>query len=241
MRKYTLFGLAVTAALLGTALDQPVYAQANAGTSAGAGASAGVNTPAGNARTQLNAGVNANAGTAGTCPGGAPMPPNGTCPPARTRTTQPGANANTAVNGGANANVSGGAAPSTSTTSRTRNATTSAAGNAAAGANAGMNAARPGAPAGNPPGVGAPPPNVNITVQQRTQIGDAIRALRVRPAAPDFPVRIGVVVPHRAVLRPLPPPLLRIVPYYRGYLFFVLADGRIAIVQPRTLRIVAII
>ena len=228
MRKNILLGLAVTAALLGTALEQPAYAQSTAGTSAGAGVSAGARTPAGGAGGQIGAGATINAPAAGTCPSGAPMPPNGACPPSRTRTSQPraGASATTSTNTGAAA---------TSTTSAGGNAPASTTGNAAAGANT-----RPGAPGGNPPAANAAP-NFNVTVQQRTQIGDAIRSLRVRPARPEFSVRIGTVVPRHFALRPLPAPLLKIVPRYRGYLFFVLPDGRIAIVQPRTLRIVAII
>ncbi len=42
-------------------------------------------------------------------------------------------------------------------------------------------------------------------------------------------------------LRPLPPRIVKIVPRYEGYLFFVLADGRIVIVGPSTLKVVVIL
>jgi hypothetical protein len=42
-------------------------------------------------------------------------------------------------------------------------------------------------------------------------------------------------------LEPLSPTIIKIVPKYRGFLFFLLADGRIVIVNPHTLKIVVII
>lgn len=42
-------------------------------------------------------------------------------------------------------------------------------------------------------------------------------------------------------LRPLPTRIVKIVPRYEGYLFFVLADGRIVIVEPSSLEIVVIL
>src|SRR3569833_2074856 len=44
-----------------------------------------------------------------------------------------------------------------------------------------------------------------------------------------------------AKLLPLPARVVEIVPQFEGYLFFVLADGRIVIAAPDTLKIVAII
>ena len=52
---------------------------------------------------------------------------------------------------------------------------------------------------------------------------------------------IGVAVPSTVVLHPLPPRVIEIVPDYRGYEYFVLADGRIIIVEPGTLKIVYVL
>jgi hypothetical protein len=42
-------------------------------------------------------------------------------------------------------------------------------------------------------------------------------------------------------LEVLPPRIVKIVPEYKGYRFFVLADGRIIIVDPDTLAIVYVL
>jgi hypothetical protein len=45
----------------------------------------------------------------------------------------------------------------------------------------------------------------------------------------------------KAKLQPLPRRIVQIVPAYEGYLYFVLADGRIVIVDPSSLQVVVII
>ena len=57
----------------------------------------------------------------------------------------------------------------------------------------------------------------------------------------DIDINVGVAVPSTVVLHPLPPRVIEIVPAYRGYEYFVLADGRIIIVEPGTLKIVYIL
>jgi hypothetical protein len=57
----------------------------------------------------------------------------------------------------------------------------------------------------------------------------------------DFDVSVGVAVPKTVVLNPLPPTVIKIVPQFEGYLFFLLPDGRIVIVEPDTLHIVYIL
>jgi len=59
--------------------------------------------------------------------------------------------------------------------------------------------------------------------------------------APNFTISLGVSVPRSYGLRPLPPEIYGYYPYFRGFLFFVLDDGTIVIVNPRTFQIVAII
>jgi len=85
--------------------------------------------------------------------------------------------------------------------------------------------------------------NVNITVEQKTEITQIIKEEKVEPITVDVDVSVGVVVPQtvKVKLKPLPPRIVKIVPAYADYLFFVLADGRIVIVEPSTLTIVVIL
>ncbi|MBB6469930.1 hypothetical protein HNQ96_005824 [Aminobacter lissarensis] len=85
--------------------------------------------------------------------------------------------------------------------------------------------------------------NVNITVEQKTEITQIIKEEKVEPITVDVDVSVGVLVPQtvKVKLRPLPPRIVKIVPAYADYLFFLLADGRIVIVEPSTLEIVVIL
>lgn len=85
--------------------------------------------------------------------------------------------------------------------------------------------------------------DVNVTVEQKTEITQVIREQNVEPIDVDFDVSVGVAVPEtvKVKLLPLPQRIVKIVPTYEGYLFFTLADGRIIIVDPSTLQIVLII
>jgi hypothetical protein len=83
--------------------------------------------------------------------------------------------------------------------------------------------------------------NVNITTQQRTEIVNEIKTVNASPAHVNFTVDVGVAVPSTVELYPLPPRIIKIIPRYRGYEFFLLPDGRIVIVEPRTLKIVFIL
>lgn len=83
--------------------------------------------------------------------------------------------------------------------------------------------------------------DVNVTVEQKTEIKQVIREVNVEPVHVDFDISVGVAVPQTIVLHPLPPRLVEIVPAYRGYLFFVTADGTIVIVAPDTHDVVYVI
>jgi hypothetical protein len=85
--------------------------------------------------------------------------------------------------------------------------------------------------------------DVNITVEQKTEITQIIKEEKVEPITINVDVSVGVVVPQtvKVKLRPLPPRIVKIVPAYADYLFFMLADGRIVIVEPSTLKIVVIL
>jgi hypothetical protein len=82
---------------------------------------------------------------------------------------------------------------------------------------------------------------VNITTEQKTEIVKDIKTVDVQPVHIDFTVNVGVTVPATVELHPLPARIIKIVPEYRGYEFFLLPDGRIVIVEPGTLKVVLII
>ncbi|MER9406201.1 DUF1236 domain-containing protein [Mesorhizobium caraganae] len=83
----------------------------------------------------------------------------------------------------------------------------------------------------------------NVTVEQKTQITQVIKETRVEPVSNvDFDISVGVEVPrHKIRLHRLPARIVKIVPAYETYEYFVLADGRIVIVDPDTLKIVLIL
>ncbi|TIW45675.1 MAG: DUF1236 domain-containing protein, partial [Mesorhizobium sp.] len=83
----------------------------------------------------------------------------------------------------------------------------------------------------------------NVTVEQKTEITQILKQERVEPVASvDFDISVGVEVPRQRVkLRRLPPRIVEIVPAYESYEYFILADGRIVIVDPGTLKIVLIL
>ena len=82
---------------------------------------------------------------------------------------------------------------------------------------------------------------VTIGTEQRTRISETIKTLNVRPVT-NLSVRIavGVVIPRRVRLLPLPPAIIEIVPELRSFRY-VLVPGRILIVDPATFEIVEII
>jgi len=83
--------------------------------------------------------------------------------------------------------------------------------------------------------------DVNITVEQTTEIKQVIVEAKPAPVTVDFDITLGVAVPSTVALLPLPARVVELVPQFNGFLFFVLADGRIVIVAPDTLKIVAIL
>ncbi|TPK11711.1 DUF1236 domain-containing protein [Mesorhizobium sp. B2-5-7] len=83
----------------------------------------------------------------------------------------------------------------------------------------------------------------NVTVEQKTQITHVIRETKVEPVTNvDFDVSVGIEVPrHKVRLHRLPARIVKIVPAYEAYEYFVLADGRIVIVDPDTYKIVLVL
>lgn len=82
----------------------------------------------------------------------------------------------------------------------------------------------------------------HVSEEQRSELKRAFREHHVEPAhGLNFSVDIGARVPREVHLYRLPPRIVEIVPSYEGYMYFELADGRIAIVDPGTLEIVLIL
>ncbi|WP_172723920.1 MULTISPECIES: DUF1236 domain-containing protein [Neorhizobium] len=75
-----------------------------------------------------------------------------------------------------------------------------------------------------------------VSSEQKTEIRNIIVENKVDPTKPSFSVSVGVAVPKTVELHPLPPRVVEILPAYRSYRYFVLADNRIGIVEPDTLR-----
>jgi hypothetical protein len=85
--------------------------------------------------------------------------------------------------------------------------------------------------------------NVNLTSEQRTKIHSIIVSERGAPriAHADFDVRVGTVVPRGKVkFVAVPSSIVEIQPAWRGFEYFLVGD-EIVIVDPATLRIVAVV
>ena len=83
--------------------------------------------------------------------------------------------------------------------------------------------------------------NINFTVEQTIEFRQIIIAANVQPVTVDFDVVIGAVVPSTIVLTPLPVQIITLYPALKGFVFFLLPDGRIIVVNPTTLKVVLII
>jgi len=83
--------------------------------------------------------------------------------------------------------------------------------------------------------------NANLTTEQRTKIRETIVAQKVAPEKNlNIQVSVGSIVPKTVRVRPLPATIVSIQPAWRGYMFFLVGD-EIVIVEPGSLRIVAVL
>jgi hypothetical protein len=84
--------------------------------------------------------------------------------------------------------------------------------------------------------------SINVTAEQKTEIKQVITETKVEPVRDiDVDISVGVEVPRTVEVHPLPPRIVEIVPAYKGYVYFVLADGRIVILEPDTYEVVVIL
>ena len=90
--------------------------------------------------------------------------------------------------------------------------------------------------------VGAAPSGaVNLTTEQRTTIRQEVLTERApRATNINFSINVGTVVPSSVRVVEVPPTIVRIQPRWKGYRYFVYND-EIIIVEPRTLKIVAVL
>jgi hypothetical protein len=82
--------------------------------------------------------------------------------------------------------------------------------------------------------------NVSLSTEQRNKIRTVITGEHVRPATnANINISVGTVVPSTVVIHPLPTQVVTLEPTWRGFEFF-LVGNEIVIVNPATLRIVAV-
>jgi len=85
---------------------------------------------------------------------------------------------------------------------------------------------------------------VQLTAEQKTTIRKSVIESRGAPRMErnniKFNISVGTVVPRSVRIVAVPEPLIRIHPAWRGYRYFVVGE-EIIVVEPRTLRIVAVL
>jgi hypothetical protein len=82
----------------------------------------------------------------------------------------------------------------------------------------------------------------SLTVEQKTKIRETVIKSSNAPRVTNvnFTVNVGTVIPRTVKFAPLPTILVEYNPSWRGYDYFIVGD-QIVIVDPRTLRIVAVL
>lgn len=81
--------------------------------------------------------------------------------------------------------------------------------------------------------------SIDLSAEQQTELRTELTQ-GASPVDATFDINIGATAPDTIEVRPLPPRFVEVVPQYEGYRYFVLADGRIVIVEPDTTEIVYI-
>ena len=88
------------------------------------------------------------------------------------------------------------------------------------------------------------PGSAGLTIEQQTQFRTAVTEAQIEALALsslEFDIASGVVVPGTVTLQPVPESIVQVVPAYEGFLYFVLDDGRIVVVNPDSLEIALVI
>jgi hypothetical protein len=82
---------------------------------------------------------------------------------------------------------------------------------------------------------------IAIPEGRRSQVAKSFSSHKVKSVDIDVDVSVGVAVPRTVVLHPVPVDIVEIVPAFRHYRYFVLANGEIVIVDPATFVVVYVI
>ena len=89
--------------------------------------------------------------------------------------------------------------------------------------------------------VGQAGAGAKLSTEQRTKITTVIRGQHVAPLSNvNFAITVGTRIPRDVTFHPLPTEIVTIYPDWRGY-EFILVNGQIIVVDPRSFEIVAII
>jgi hypothetical protein len=81
---------------------------------------------------------------------------------------------------------------------------------------------------------------VKLSTEQRTKITTVIKEKNVQPTRVNFDIHVGATVPRSVHLVTLPTEVIEVYPAWRGYEFILVGD-EIVVINPNTLRVVAVI
>jgi hypothetical protein len=82
----------------------------------------------------------------------------------------------------------------------------------------------------------------SVSPEQKTRITTIFSHHHVAPVRDlNVAVNVGVVIPRSVHVYPVPMDIVTIVPDYRGYMYFMIDDNRVAIVDPDTYEVVEVI
>lgn len=82
--------------------------------------------------------------------------------------------------------------------------------------------------------------SVTLSVEQKTKLRTTVVAKAPKVTNVNFSISVGTVVPRTVHVVAVPPTLVEIHPAWRGYMYFVVHE-QIIIVEPRTLKIIAVL
>lgn len=83
--------------------------------------------------------------------------------------------------------------------------------------------------------------SAEMTPENETVFREVIVEQKAEPVEVDIDIAVGTTVPNTVTLHPLPPRIVKLVPAYQNYRYFILADGTIVIVDPAAFQIVYVI
>ena len=82
--------------------------------------------------------------------------------------------------------------------------------------------------------------SIDLSTEQQTEMRTLLSE-GATPAEGEFEITVGAMAPDTVTVQTLPPRFVEVVPQYEGYRYFVLADGRVVIVEPDSLEVVYIL